>query len=167
MLSGFQWIFRPIPALWTDFGMENALECNEMMMKVGISVWEGRISPVLDGCGRFLVLDIEDAREVAREEVELSETYLPFRARAIADLGVDVLICGPVSRPLAAMLADSAIALIGRANGGVYDVLRAFLNKELHVTDFGTLVGIGAGRGGRRFRHGRCARFFNKGGEIR
>lgn len=133
-------------------------------MKVGISVWEDRISPVLDGCKRFLVLDIEDGQAVGREEVEVSETYLPFRARAILDLGIDVLICGAVSRPLAAMLANSGISLVGWANGSVDDALGAFLNKEVNVTDFGTLVGVGARRSCRHFRHGRRGRFFNNGG---
>ncbi|HUT04584.1 MAG TPA: NifB/NifX family molybdenum-iron cluster-binding protein [bacterium] len=137
------------------------------MMKVGISVWEDRISPVLDGCKRFLVLDVEDGKEIGREEVEIAETYLPFRARAILDLGIDVLICGAVSRPLAAMLSNSGISLVGWANGRVDDVLRAFLNKELNVTDFGTLVGVGARQGCRRFRHGRRGRFFNNGGKMR
>ena len=128
-------------------------------MKVGISVWEDKISPVLDGSKQLMVLNIQDGKEIGRDEVELLETYLPFRARKIAGLGLDVLICGAVSRPLAVMLTNSGISLVGWANGCVNDVLEAFLNKELDVTDFAALVGIGGGRGGRRFRHGRCGKF--------
>ncbi len=136
-------------------------------MKVGISVWEDKISPVLDGCKRLLVLKIEDGKEIGRDEVELLETYLPFRARKIAGLGLDVLICGAVSRPLAVMLTNSGISLAGWANGCVNDVLMAFLNGELETSDFAALPGICGRRGGRRFRHGRCGGFFNKGGNRR
>ena len=132
-------------------------------MKVGISVWEDRISPVLDGSNRLLVIDIEDGEAAGRREVELDEAFLPFKARKIAGLGLDVLICGAVSRPLAAMLTNSGISIVGWANGSVDDVLRAFLNKELETTDFAALPTIcGHGRGG-RFRRGRCGRFLNKG----
>jgi len=136
-------------------------------MKVGISVWEDRISPVLDGSEQLLVLDIEDGKEIGRDEVELLETYLPFRARKIAGLGLDVLICGAVSRPLAAMLTNSGISLVGWANGNIDDVLEAFLNGELETSDFAALPAVRGGRGARRFRHGRCGGFFNKGGNRR
>jgi len=136
-------------------------------MKVGISVWEDRISPVLDGSKQLVVLDIDDGKEVGRDEVELLETYLPFKARKIAGLGLDVLICGAVSRPLAAMLTNSGISLAGWANGCVNDVVEAFLNGELETSDFAALIGIGGRRGGKRFRHGRCGGLFNKRGSRR
>ncbi|RLC47439.1 MAG: hypothetical protein DRH70_03330 [Candidatus Coatesbacteria bacterium] len=136
------------------------------MMKVGISVWEDRISPVLDGCSRFLVVEIEDGQEVWREGAEISETYLPFRARAIVDLGIDVLICGAVSRPLAAMLSGSGISVIGWMNGNVDDVSQDFLSGKLDARMFDMRRGFGMrkghGPGRRRLRdcHGR----FGKGG---
>lgn len=136
-------------------------------MRVGISVWEDRISPVLDGSKRLLVLDIEDGEEVGRDEFELLDTYLPFKARKIAGLGLDVLICGAVSRPLAAMLTSSGTSLVGWVNGSVEDVLSAFFSGKLETTDFGALPAISGGRAGRRFRLGHRGRFFNKGGNRR
>ncbi|MBN2208983.1 MAG: NifB/NifX family molybdenum-iron cluster-binding protein [Candidatus Coatesbacteria bacterium] len=136
-------------------------------MKVGVSVWEDRISPVLDGSARVLVVEIEDGKESRRHEVELDEAFLPFKARKIAGLGLDVLICGAVSRPLTAMLTSSGISIVGWATGSVDEVLLAFLNGELETTDFAALPMIcGHGRGG-RFRGGYCRRFFNKGGNRR
>lgn len=120
---------------------------------------------MLDGCKHLMVLDIDDGKEVKRDEVELAETYLPFKARRIAELRLDVLICGAVSRPLAAMLTSSGTSLVGWVNGDVEDVLNAFFNGELDTTDFAVLPVISGCRGGRRFRRGRHARFFNKGGE--
>ena len=131
----------------------------EIVMRVGISGWEDKISPVLDGSKQLMVLDIEDGKEIGRDEVELLETYLPFRARRIAELGLDVLICGAVSRPLAAMLTNSGISLVGWANGNIDDVLEAFLNGELETSDFAAPIRIAGRRGGRRFRHGRRGKF--------
>lgn len=126
-------------------------------MKAGISIWEDRISPVLDGCRQLLVLDIEDGAEVARECVELNETFPQLKARRIAELGLDVLICGAVSRQLAAMLTNSGISICGWVNGPFEEVFKMFLDGSIQTTEFAALPGLcGAGTG--RFGHGRHGR---------
>ena len=72
-------------------------------MRVGIPIWNGRVSPVLDTAERVVVVDTE-AGEV-REEVALEPRRLPLRAARIAELRLDLLVCGALSRPLAEMLA--------------------------------------------------------------
>ena len=42
-------------------------------MKIAISVWEGKISPVFDTAARLLVLEIEGKHEVSRFETYFDE----------------------------------------------------------------------------------------------
>jgi len=42
-------------------------------MKIAVSVWEGRVSPVFDTAARLLVLDAEETGEASRFEVFLDE----------------------------------------------------------------------------------------------
>ena len=127
-------------------------------MKLGVAVWGDRVSPVLDMSRRFLIVEVEDGQEVSRHEIDVREDHLPCRVVRIRELGLDVLICGAVSRPLAGMLVGSGISLVGWINGNVDDVLQDFLSGKLDACRFDMRRGFGMGRGfggGRGFGRGR------------
>ena len=125
-------------------------------MKVAVPTWSGRISPVLDVAGQLLLVDTEQGTESERREVRLEETELPARVRRIAELRLDVLICGAVSRPLEAMLVSAGIRLIPHKCGAVEDVLQAFLAG--HLTECAFVMPGCCGRR-RQFRgRRRCGR---------
>ncbi|HSO62114.1 MAG TPA: hypothetical protein VLR50_13870, partial [Desulfobacterales bacterium] len=69
-------------------------------MKIAIAHWQNRISPVFDVADRLILIDVEDGREVHRESLHLVGRDPFGRARELSDLGVDVLLCGAVSRGL-------------------------------------------------------------------
>ncbi len=130
-------------------------------MKIAITTWSGRVSPVLDVARQFLVVESLNGEEVSRYEVGIEEAPVATRAKRIAELGVDVLICGAVSQPLEAMLGSSGISLIPHTCGPVEDILQAFLSGQLTPQSFlmpgccgrrrhgAGRVGGGQGSGGR------------------
>jgi len=120
-------------------------------MKVAIPTWSGRVSPVFDVAQRLLLVDLDGEAEVGRHEVVLKETDLAARARLVAQLGVEVLICGGISRPLEAMLVSAGLRVIPHTCGMVEEVLRAFASGRL--TDSTFLMPGCCGR--RRRFHGR------------
>jgi predicted Fe-Mo cluster-binding NifX family protein len=124
----------------------------QLPVKVAIPTWNGRVSPVLDVARHLLVVDVETNAEVARREVGLDETHLAVRSKRICELGVEVLICGALSRPLEAMLTSAGMRLIPQTCGPVEDVLQAFLAGQLASEAF--LMPGCCGRR-RRFRGGR------------
>jgi predicted Fe-Mo cluster-binding NifX family protein len=105
-------------------------------MKLAIPVWLGRISPVFDVAGQLLLVELADGREVGREEHPISETTLDERARRLAELGVETLICAGVSQSLEAVLADCGIRVIARVCGDVEEVLAAFQAGSLGEEQF-------------------------------
>ena len=58
------------------------------------------------------------------------------KAQALADWGVDTLVCGAVSRLYTEMLATSAIKTIAFIAGGIEDIIAAFLGGRLHHQDY-------------------------------
>lgn len=100
-------------------------------MRVAIPTWDERVSPVFDVAKRLLVVDIEGDVEVSREEAGLEGAQLMPRARRVAELGVDVLICGAISQPLEAMLASAGVRVIPQTCGPAEDVFRAFVSGQL------------------------------------
>lgn len=95
-------------------------------MKIAISVWEGKISPVFDTASRLLVIVIEGEKEVSRFETYFDEQALISRCAKIRILGIDVLICGAISRNFLDMLKSCGIRVIPWVCGPVEQVLDAF-----------------------------------------
>ena len=117
-------------------------------MKVAIPVWEDRVSSVLDFSQRLFVVEMKEGGETSRVQVALSEQSVLAKLAQLRELGIDVLICGAVSQPLAAAFMASGIQLLPYVTGRVDDVLKAYQAGELGLPQF-TLPGWwpGARRG--------------------
>jgi predicted Fe-Mo cluster-binding NifX family protein len=105
-------------------------------MKVAIAVWQDCVSSVLDFSQRLVVVELQDGRETGRTEVDLGEHSALAKLAKLRDLGIDVLICGAVSQPLAAAALACGIQLLPYVTGGVDDVLRAYGAGQLSRPQF-------------------------------
>lgn len=122
-------------------------------MVVGITTWGDRVSPVLDTAEQLLVFDAERGPEAARVVV-LSGLTFWTRAAAIGGAGIDVLICGAVTRPLLEALTASGLTVVPWVSGAVDDILQAFSCGETVEQRF-AMPGCGRARRGRQ---GACER---------
>lgn len=102
-----------------------------LVMRIAIPTWRGRISPVFDAARNLLLVDAQDGREIRREETTVEPADLVARARRVAQLGTDLLICGAISWPLEATLVSTGVGVISQTCGPVEEVLRAFLSGQL------------------------------------
>jgi len=122
-------------------------------MRIAIPDWQGRISPVFDAAKKVLLVDVEGDRQVGRSEHRLAHLDPLLRAKEVAELGADMVICGAVSWPLEMALRSAGVGLIAQTCGPVEDVLDAFLSGQL--TDEAYLMPGCCGRRRRfRGRHG-------------
>ena len=118
-------------------------------MKVAVPTWTDRVSPVFDEARQLLVVDISGNTEVDRTTAAIEETEPGPRAKHVAELGVNVLICGAISTPLEALLVSAGVRVILHVCGPVEEVLQAFALGRL--TDQTFLMPGCCGRR-RRFR---------------
>lgn len=100
-------------------------------MKVAMPVWMGRISPVFDVARQLLVVKVEDGTEVSRCKVPLGAEALQRRAQDVAGLGVEVVICGGISRTLENLLGAYRVTVIPWVTGAADEVLTAYLAGEI------------------------------------
>jgi predicted Fe-Mo cluster-binding NifX family protein len=105
-------------------------------MRVGIPIWQERISPVFDTARRLLLVDLLGGREQTRSEVLLGDEAWPERARHLREHGVEVLLCGAVSRPLCELLQAQGIRVVSFLRGEPEAVLAAYRSGRLTVTRF-------------------------------
>ncbi|MCK4276760.1 MAG: NifB/NifX family molybdenum-iron cluster-binding protein [Phycisphaerae bacterium] len=94
-------------------------------MRLAITTWNGRISPVFDVAKRLLLVELDRGAELGCHEVPIEEAEVAARASHVLSLGVDTLICGAISRPLEQILASAGVNVVPRTCGPVEEVLRA------------------------------------------
>jgi predicted Fe-Mo cluster-binding NifX family protein len=132
-------------------------------MKMALTVWGNRISPVFDAAHMLLVVEIENTKIISRR-YEPFYPELPTRLAArLAEMNIAVLICGAISEMPANILEANGIKLIPFITGDAHEVIDAYVKNVPFMPAF-LMPGCShkrhghAGRGkkhGARFAHGR------------
>jgi predicted Fe-Mo cluster-binding NifX family protein len=105
-------------------------------VNIAIPQWRGRVSPVFDSACQVLLVEILEGGHVRREMLSIAEDDPLERARSLQRFGVQLLICGAISRPMEMALAAAGIEVIPNTCGQVEDVLNAFLTGRLNEKAF-------------------------------
>ena len=127
-------------------------------MKVAISVWMERVSPVFDTSRELLIVEAGDTGPAKQFQEALGERPPHERVDCLQRLGVETLICGAISRPLADLITSAGIHLVPFIAGDVREVLDAFMRGHLAGPAFAM---PGCCAQGRRRAGARCT---NQGG---
>ena len=97
-------------------------------MRLAVPVAQGRVSPLFDVARWLMVVDVIGGEATFTKVFPLGG---PDRQRMISELGVDVLICGAISRALEDGLVASGVEVVAEIRGDTDDVLRAYTNGSL------------------------------------
>ena len=99
-------------------------------MKIAITIWGNRISPVFDAARTLLVARIKN-RQI------LEKIYTPFNpdspqnlARILQEMEADTLICGAISTEPADFIVENDIKLISFVTGNALDFLDSFATRQ-------------------------------------
>lgn len=106
------------------------------MIKVAIPVFGDRISPVLETCLRISVIEIEENREIGRDEIRMDGLGLQERLKILQQAGIDILICSGISEYFYQLLESANIQVISGIAGNVEEVLHAFKDGRLEQAPF-------------------------------
>lgn len=100
-------------------------------MKVAVTIWDGRVSPVFDVSREALVLTVEEGAETGRCTSSLDSPIAALKVETLLGLGVDTLICGAISEALRHELTFRGVRVIGFVAGNLDEVIQAFLAGQL------------------------------------
>ena len=99
-------------------------------MKIAITVWGNRVSPVFDAARTLLVASIDN-------KTVKDHTYAAFKPDALEDLilylnrmGISTLICGAISTQPADILVENNIKLVSFVSGNALDILSSFARRQ-------------------------------------
>jgi len=128
-----------------------------LRMKVALTVWEDRISPVFDVARTLLIVELENGEIAGRDYVPMFAEPSSLLAERLRELGVDVLICGAISQVPAIILETGGVRLLAFIGGNVEEVLTSYVKGE-PIASIYSLPGCGRSQGW----HGGRAGFTNQ-----
>ncbi len=127
-------------------------------MKLAVPVWNDCVSTVLDFADCLLVADCDSGSVRNRFQIDFAGTAGAEKVVHLKNLGIQVLLCGAVSRPLERMIAAAGIEIIPFLRGHADAVINAYLSGHLYEPGFMLpgcrQGGYGPGKGMGRGRHG-------------
>jgi len=123
------------------------------VMRLVLPTYGDRVAPVLDAASTFLLIAPGEDGALHRRELVIAEPDPVAKARRIAELGAEVLICGAISWPLETMLTSAGMRVIPNTGGAVQHVIVAFYAGELTERAF-LLPGCPGRQRRQRHRHG-------------
>ena len=105
-------------------------------MKAAVTVWDGRVSPVFDVSREAMFVTIENGVITARSRQSIALPTASLRIDRLTAAGVQILICGAISKPCQCELAARGVTVLGFVSGELEDVVRAFMERSLPSSTF-------------------------------
>jgi predicted Fe-Mo cluster-binding NifX family protein len=105
-------------------------------MRIALPIWNNRLSPVMDAAKCLLIVDYDGGREVSRTQESIGEYHALQLPRVLSDMGVELLICGGISRDLYASFESHLIKVVPWIAGQAEEVLDAYNTNRLRCRRF-------------------------------
>jgi len=126
-------------------------------MKVALTEWQGRVSPVLDTARALLIAEVDGGTPTVFHRDAFTSDVPQEMAAQLRALGIELLVCGAVSQPLAECISSTGIRIIPFVSGDIEEVLQAVTARRIPDPAF-SMPGCGCRRRagmGRRMTRGR------------
>jgi predicted Fe-Mo cluster-binding NifX family protein len=100
-------------------------------MRIALPERQGRVSPVFDSAKHLWILELGPGRQETRMSASLHSSDPLEKARQVCRFGVDILICGAITREARMVLSSSGVALFAWICGSIEEVIQAFCDGRL------------------------------------
>ena len=99
-------------------------------MKIAITVWGNRISPVFDAASTLFVAHIENRSILKKNYTSFNPTIPSDLVKLLKKMQVSILICGAISTKPADLIVENDIKLISFVTGNALKLLDNFASKQ-------------------------------------
>jgi predicted Fe-Mo cluster-binding NifX family protein len=100
-------------------------------MKTAFAAWNNRIAPVFDVARQIHIVETESGRVVRDAREDMIDNEPAQKALHLAELDIETLVCGAISRPLRALVEANGIHVVPFMAGDLGDVIEAWLRGGL------------------------------------
>lgn len=99
-------------------------------MKIAITVWGNRVSPVFDAAGTLFIAHIENRMIIKKSYTSFNPEMPSDLIKRLKKMQVSVLICGAISTKPADLIVENDIKLISFVTGNALKLLDNFAQKQ-------------------------------------
>jgi len=116
-------------------------------MRVGMPVFNSRISPVFDWAKKLLIVDVDsNGKKVSERIVDIPGHDLYSRVDLLVDNKVEILICAGICMALMQMIMARGVSVIPGIVGEVDEVIEALVKGNIEEPRF-MMPGFGRFKG--------------------
>ena len=123
-------------------------------MKIALSVYEKKISPVFDFASLLSVYEKKNEKATMTNEINLVGIEFNEKIRILKQNEIELIICGAVSNQFRQLIEMEGIKLIPWVCGSVEEIINVFLKNKLDNKQY-FMPGCGRRGNRNRFRKGR------------
>ena len=106
------------------------------MTIAAFACWGDRVAPVFDTARKLHIVEIRSGK-VIRETTEILSDAEPFhRVLRMAELQLDVLVCGAISAHIQDLIAAYGIRVVPFVSGMLRQIIEAWLGGRLETDSF-------------------------------
>ena len=99
-------------------------------MKIALTVWGNRISPVFDAARTLLVAKIQDKQIMDKTYIGIEPGNSQELLETLEKMEIHTLICGAISNTPATVITDHGIKLFSFVTGNALSVLDSFAGRQ-------------------------------------
>ncbi len=103
-------------------------------MKLGLTIWNNRISPVYDSAESILVVEVKETGTEHRQVVHIPLSDVSGKAGLLEGYGIQTLICGAISAAARDELVANGIEVYSFITGEIETILEAWKLNRLRET---------------------------------
>ncbi len=100
-------------------------------MKIALTVWGNRISPVFDAARTLLVAEIQDKQIKNKTYIGIDPGNSQTLLETLEKMEVGTLICGAISKAPATLITGHKIQLFSFVTGNALSVLDSFAGRQV------------------------------------
>ncbi len=102
-------------------------------MKIAITSSGNKIATTFDFVDEIVLFDCNNKKIINEKRIVFMKQYIPWRAKILKELKVDIIICGAISNWSKIMLHHHGIKIISGITGDMEIVIKEFLNGNTHL----------------------------------
>jgi len=98
-------------------------------LKIAITIWGNRISPVFDVASTLLVADIDNKMILKKSYISFDPGIPLNLIKTLKDLSISIVFCGAISKKHSDLIIKNDIQLISFVTGNALKFLDNFVHK--------------------------------------
>ncbi len=100
-------------------------------MRIAVTIWNNRISPVFDVAQNLLMVDLDNGEETVRWNLSLSGMPPTLKIETLKKSNVEMVLCGAISELFLRLLTTSGIKVEPWISGNIEEVIQAVIQNKL------------------------------------